>query len=104
MLHCLTLENLNDDARDACSVMENVMDKYLSTIWSVLEHNVSVLECVLRHWSISIGVLVVMLEQKGNNAEVLDIRSSMVAILDECLSTDNILECYGNTCAPHWVT
>ena len=61
--------------------------QYLSTIWSVLKHNVSVLECVLRHWSISIGVLVVMLEQKGNNAEVLDIRSSMVAILDECLST-----------------
>ena len=78
--------------------------QYLSTIWSVLKHNVSVLECVLRHWSISIGVLVVMLEQKGNKAEVLDIRSSMVAILDECLSTDNILECYGNTCAPHWVT
>jgi hypothetical protein len=26
MLHFLTLENSNDDARDACPMMENVMD------------------------------------------------------------------------------
>ena len=43
----------------------------------------------------------VMLEKKCKNAEVLDIRSSIVAILDECLSIDNTLEYCGNACAPH---
>ena len=49
------------------------------------------MECVLRHWSISIGVLVVMLEKKGKNAEVLDIRSSMVAILDEWTTYSSVV-------------
>ena len=63
--------------------------------------NISVLERVLRHWSIGIGVLAVMLEKKWKHAEVLDKRSSIVAILDQCLSIHNKLECCGDTCAPH---
>ena len=42
-----------------------------------------------------------MLEKKGKNAEVLDIRSSIVATLDECLSIDNKLKYCGNACDPH---
>jgi predicted transcriptional regulator len=38
--------------------------KCLSMLWSVLKRNISVLQRVLRHWSIGIGVLAGMLENK----------------------------------------